>query len=178
MLRWDDITQATRAIVARDGAGAVTVIRLADELAVDVEAIRIVAVDVAGFVRSAVDSDIGAIAEQMRQPGDWLDLLANGLADSILVGRRYMTGVSAFAAGFALGPGVISWIDAVISLLEQSQPADDEWLYRSYRLVTAIAIGSAYTFRSPDGRAINRDDVVEGVRKLLIGLPRPEAALR
>jgi hypothetical protein len=173
VLRWDDIAQATRAVVARDGAGAVSVARLADELGVDSEAIRIIAVDVAGFVRSAVDQDLGEIALRMQAPGDWVDLLSDGIADSIITGSKYMTSGATFAAGFALGPGVISWIDAVITLLERSEPDDDEWLYRSYRMLAAMTIGSSYTFRSLDGRPLARTEVVAGVRRLLLGIPAP-----
>jgi hypothetical protein len=172
MLRWDDLLHATRAVVAEDGAGAVTAIRLADELVVDPESIRLVAVDLAMVVRSAADYDLGLIAAEMMQDGPWLKRLSGGLADSIVIGSHYMSGAPHMAAGFALGPGVIAWIDAVISLLEYAEPDDDEWLYRSYRLLTAICIGSAYTFRRVDGKGIDRNAIADNLASLVVGLPR------
>jgi predicted butyrate kinase (DUF1464 family) len=176
VLRWDEITQATRVIVARDGAAAVGIVRLADELGVEPEAIRVVAVDTVGFVRSAIDFDMGEIATRMSGAGDWTDLLAEGLTDTILVGAKYMSGSAAFATGFALGPGVISWADAVITLLERSKPDDEKWLHRSFPMLTSMVVGLSYTFRGRDGRELDRSAVAAGVRRLVAGLVAPDAA--
>jgi hypothetical protein len=178
VLGLDDITLATRAIVARDGAAAVSIVRLADELGLEPEAIRVVAVDIVGCVRLAIDLEMGEIAVQMRGKGDWIDLLTEGLADTILVGTKYTSGSAAFATGFALGPGVISWADAVIALLERSKPDDDKWIHRSFPLLTSTVVGLSYTFRSRDGRVLERDVVSSGIHRLLASLPMANATER
>jgi hypothetical protein len=171
VLTWDRLTDVVCDIVAQDGAGAVTHLRLADELTVETEAVRFLAPDIAVCLRTCIDREIGRIAAGMHVEGEWRALLVMGLTESIIVGRNYMTAPLSAGTGFVLGPGVISWIDAVITLLEQSGPADDEWLYRTYRLVTSTVIGSAYTFRARDGRLPARDEIEIGIARLLDGLP-------
>jgi hypothetical protein len=178
VLGLDEITHATRAVVARDGAAAVSIVRLADELGVEPAAIRVVAVDIVGFVRSAIDLDMGEIAERMTGSGDWIDLLTEGLTDTVFIGSKYMAGSGAVATGFALGPGVIAWADAVIALLERSKPDDEMWLHRSFPLLTSVVVGLSYTFRSRDGRVLERDAVASGIHRLLARLPVPNAAER
>jgi hypothetical protein len=169
VVRFEDVVHITRRIVAEDGAGAVTVHRLSDELTVNIDAIRVLAVDPSEFLRAAADRELEAIAETMRQPGPWIDRLVAGITETMFVSRHYMSANTQMATGLALGPGVVSWIDAVISLLEKSQ-RDDDWLFRAYRLVTSVTIGTAYTFRSHDGQQLDRSEVERATRRLLIGL--------
>lgn len=171
MLSWDRLLDVACDIVAQDGAGAVTHLRLADELTVETEAVRFLAPDIAVCLRSCIDREVGRIATRMHGEGPWRELLVTGLTESIIVGRNYMTAPLSTGTGFVLGPGVIAWIDAVITLLERSGPSDDEWLYRTYRLVASTVIGSAYTFRARDGRLPARDEIELGIARLLDGLP-------
>jgi hypothetical protein len=170
MLRFDDVVQVSRRVTVEDGAGAVTVHRLADELAVGVDAVRVLAVDTTEFVRAAADCELSEIAAAMSAAGDWTERLVDGIADTILVSRNYMTAGTSLGTGLALGPGVVAWMDAVITLLERADHGDDEWLFRAYRLVTSVTIGAAYTFRDRDGRQLDRASLQAAVRRLVFGL--------